>query len=228
MSFTVLKRLGCYNSLLSFKLKQNLKAFYKRLLFKKSYQSLNNQNVVFVHVPKAAGMSVVNSLFGKEVGHNTYSFYEASIPASEIDDVYFFSFVRNPYSRLESAYNFLKQGGMQNYCADRLMSEYIKNKYPSFEIFVKGFTCDSYVLQHIHFIPQVSFIPDLEKFDFIGKVENFSSDYQRLLNILNVNAPTRNDNKSKRHNGESEYTDELKEIVFDFYQQDFEQFGYEK
>jgi hypothetical protein len=66
--------------------------------------------IVFVHVPKAAGTSINQALYGRFMGH---------IPASsihrwgshEVRTLPSFAVCRNPWDRLVSAYRFVKQGG---------------------------------------------------------------------------------------------------------------------
>ena len=78
------------------------------------YKKFLKKNSIFVHIPKTAGRSIINSIYGndlKNCGHRTYFFYKYLFTKKRIQNMYTFSFVRNPYSRLFSAYNFLKKGG---------------------------------------------------------------------------------------------------------------------
>ena len=78
------------------------------------YKKFLKKNSIFVHIPKTAGRSIINSIYGndlKNCGHRTYFFYKCLFTKKRIQNMYTFSFVRNPYSRLFSAYNFLKKGG---------------------------------------------------------------------------------------------------------------------
>jgi len=64
--------------------------------------------------------------------------------------------------------------------------------------------------------------------DFIGRYENLQDDFDYVcgqLNIVSHKLP--HYNKSTEHNDwESYYTDELKEIVYNFFKEDFERFDY--
>ena len=76
------------------------------------YPYWNEKKIVFIHVPKAAGVSINMALYGKTLGH-----FEA-IQIQKIFPKFFkktFSFgvVRHPVSRLISAYQFAKAGGTE-------------------------------------------------------------------------------------------------------------------
>ena len=65
-------------------------SIYKKFLKKKS---------IFVHIPKTAGRSIINSIYGndlKNCGHRTYFFYKCLFTKKRIQNMYTFSFVRNP------------------------------------------------------------------------------------------------------------------------------------
>ena len=70
---------------------------------------------IFFHIPKTAGISVSTALFGNvKWGHRNVAFYKSHFGEKFFNSLYKFSFVRNPYDRLYSAFTFLKNGGMNN------------------------------------------------------------------------------------------------------------------
>lgn len=64
--------------------------------------------VVFVHVPKSAGVSLSTSLYGRALGHIPFSQIKKYLGGS-VSDYYCFSFIRDPYSRFFSAVNYARK-----------------------------------------------------------------------------------------------------------------------
>ena len=60
-----------------------------------------NLNCIFFHIPKPAGLSVSNALFGDvKWGHRNVSFYKSHYGEILFNSFYKFCFVRNPYDNI--------------------------------------------------------------------------------------------------------------------------------
>lgn len=190
-----------------------------------------NNKFVFVHIPKTAGNSIKSALSLKGDNHRTLSSIvdEKNI---NIQEYFTFTFVRNPYSRLVSAYNFIKNGGYNgnNKWDIEVRDAYIKNL--SFKDFVLENCYDkknqikrNHFIGAVHFLPQTYFIDT--KINFIGKVENLQKDFDIVCDRVGIPHSTlKHKNIGEKANYLDYYNNELIEIVQSLYHNDFQQFNY--
>ena len=69
-----------------------------------SLRSYDEYKCIFVHVPRTGGVAIAKSLFGNLGGsHISISLYR-KVFSDVFDGYYKFTFVRNPWDRLVSAY----------------------------------------------------------------------------------------------------------------------------
>lgn len=183
--------------------------------------SLSKKLCVFVHVPKCAGTSMREALaehpekikitdIGKEGWH-------AVLEGEQV------AFVRDPLTRLKSAYNFIakmKHKGRKSRL--RKLQSHINNNYRGFNDFCLRFHTDKYILKESVFRLQSEFVGD--DVAFLGRFENLQQDWVRLcdfLGIEHVEMPSR-----KRGDYDLEYTSQSMRNVVEFYKEDFVRFGY--
>ena len=116
-------------------------------------------NVIFVHVPKAAGTSVSTVLYGRHMGHLGARTIKKHA-ASEYNSLYKFALVRNPWDRLYSAYHFAKVGGSEK-VPMRHPEQYTVPAFASFHAFVYEWLAgkDLTKLDFV-FMPQSFFVLD--------------------------------------------------------------------
>ena len=204
---------------------------------------------IFLHIPKAAGTSVERFL--RDV--------DSDIPAKVLRkrgfshflndylDYYVFSFVRNPYDRLVSAWKwgqlkFQKEGGLPFYSKERAVS---------FEEYVSLTTDFDYRKDHknlwseydeYHTLPQFEFFPQLNgghyfsdkispefTCDFIGRFENLHEDFNKVcpnLGIKQFKLPHAYNSKTFKQT--FDWSNKLKDRVNNYYKKDFELFNYNK
>ena len=199
-----------------------------------SYKPFDQYHCIFVHIPKAAGVSVCRSLFGNLAGgHTPIQRYQIIFSKEEFDDYFKFTFVRNPWDRVFSAYNFLKKGGMND--DDRKWGTENLDPYISFEDFITRGLKKPNILQWVHFRHQHEFLcnPCTGNLliDFLGFYENIQEDFQYIADKLlgGVNLALKSENKTHT-NGKSDYksfyTQEMRNIVAHVYKKDIDLFGY--
>ncbi len=200
-----------------------------------SYKPFIQNKCIFVHIPKAAGVSVCQTLFHNLAGgHQTIAKYQIVFSKKEFNSYFKFTFVRNPWDRIFSAYNFLKNGGLN--AADNRWAKMNLAKYNCFEDFVKRWVNSNNIYKYVHFVPQYHFLchPGNDKLlvDFVGYYENIEEDFDLISNKLASppNSPLKYENKTHIFNKKLEYksfyTDETRNIVYEVYRKDIELFGY--
>jgi len=177
-----------------------------------------------------------------DVGHEDCQVFFATMP-----DYYTFSFTRNPFARLKSAYN----DKLKRYAEiafpellEQLESkegvEKTKKYYQSalkreitFEQFTKGI-CSIHLYGDQHWVPQYDRLrPDLCKYDSLGKIENYIDDLTKILFALGVADenlppfPAPLNSAPDPRSTQDYYTPDLIRLVQQAYCRDFEEFGYD-
>lgn len=194
---------------------------------------------IFVHIPKAAGTTIQTSeIFsdqrqatGEYVGgHLTAQGFQKQFP-EQFNNYFKFTFVRNPFDRLVSAFIYLSQGGGGNYADREIFEKYLAYYNKNFKRFCIDFLSEENVQKIIHLKPQVDFIyNDRSKplVDFIGKVENFTTDFNLVCQRIGFPTPSHlnQKRKSKRKDYSTYYSSKTRKIVEKIYKSDLEAFNY--
>ena len=189
---------------------------------------VDKRKAIFVHIPKAAGSSISKDIFfGQQVGHFYASDYKF-LDHHKYNDYFKFTFVRNPYTRFVSAYNYLSAGGGNGF--DK--SFYLEHQasFASINQFVDDFFAKKEIRNWIHFVPQSHFLTVNGKveMDFVGRFEKINDDIVVLKNMLSI--PVSGDFKKVNRSVDRNevLTNENKEKLYEYYKEDFELFGYER
>lgn len=188
-----------------------------------------NQKYIFIHIPKAAGMSIVKSLTGNDFSHHASAIEYKKQNKNIFNNSFKFSIVRDPLSRCFSAYNYLQNGGRLNIYDCFWREKYIKD-YKTFDHFVQDGGLERAIKYNAeHFIPQWSFLSEDDKciVDLVGKLENIdefikniSHKLERKLILNKVNITKYQDNKK--------IEDDSILRIYDIYSKDFENLNYSR
>jgi hypothetical protein len=190
----------------------------------------DEHRTIFVHIPKCAGVSLSQSLFGCPTGgHATMHEYQIVFSPREMRDYFKFTVVRNPWDRLVSAFLFLKNGGLND--EDRVWAKEHLSQYDDFDDFVERGLDKTSIQSWTHFRPQCDFIclrQGEPSVDFIGYYENLQADFSFICQRLHVDAqlPKLNESRFPKENYESYYTEETRRKVADVYADDIRVLGY--
>jgi len=199
--------------------------------------------IIFIHIPKIAGTSIevffnmqkkelfygdfyqYNNGFSTASQHLTPLALKEKISPDTFNNYFKFTFVRNPYDRIISEY-YYKRINNQN-----LIS------YNDFTYWLNNFL---HKIDSDHKLPQYKYVYDHTNntdklINFIGKYENLSHDFNKILKLINY----REDNlKLGKHydsnnflnvpklNKDKLLTKENRDKIIDTYKLDFELFSY--
>jgi hypothetical protein len=183
---------------------------------------------IFVHIPKCAGTSIRESLGYDAGGHRTISGYRTMLSPELYRCCFKFTFVRNPWDRLVSAFFFLKNKDMKS--NHRWAKENI-SEFETFDAFARKWVTRENVWKNSHFRPQFHFIcmgSRRPAVDFIGYYENLADDFSLICERLRINTALREENRNalRGRNYKEYYTDETQRIVAEAYAEDIEMLGY--
>lgn len=190
----------------------------------------DQHRAIFIHIPKTAGTSVGEVLFpGNRSTHYRWDHYQ-SYCANRFQSYFKFTFVRNPFDRLVSAYVYLNQGGKSATNADRRFYQRYLSPYRSFEQFVHEGLSNPTIRQWGHFAPQSQFIAASDgtiMVDFVGRVEQLDQDFQTVAEKLKIKAKLKHVNATKRKHYSEYYDAQTEQIVREHYATDLHLFNYQ-
>jgi hypothetical protein len=204
---------------------------------KEWYIQLQKHKCIFVHIPKTAGVSISVSLFGKGIANTPALYYNVLLGKEDFNNYFKFSFVRNPFTRLVSAYEFLQKESSPY--DEKLVS--VVRSYNSFESFVINYLDGNineiknyFRPKHYFFKPQYYFLCNSKgeiMVDYVGYFESIEEDYEHIRAKIGTGQPLKKMNvtKSKKLSIEEYYSnDKIINKVISVYEKDFELFGYPK
>ncbi|GBE53085.1 sulfotransferase family protein [bacterium BMS3Bbin14] len=204
----------------------------------------SKKKILFIHVPKCAGVSITQALEKKisikRMGPHCRC-RDIFSPQGRLsrEDYFTFTFVRNPWERLVSTFFYILKGGRAEIDARRrdLYLKKYKGDFRSFVLDIENWInireSDSiYPHQFIpHFRPQHEFVCDengKSMVDFVGRVEDIKNDFKRLCAALSVDGVHLSKTNRSSHGRYHRYYDEqTREIVAQYYSRDIELFSYQ-
>jgi hypothetical protein len=190
---------------------------------------------LFIHIPKTGGNSVTQMIYGlpaldvrPHVPARVYRDYSPEL----FSQFYVFATVRHPFTRLRSAYHFLRAGGMTS--KDRRWSRRHLRRYETFHAFMLALRDDtvrSEILRYTHFVPQAHYLCDSDGtllVNHLVRMEQFESGMQGVCRDLCRPFQARHENRTVLPDtpAESDWTPELENICFGLYRRDYELLGY--
>ncbi len=189
------------------------------------FRPFNHQTrTIFIHVPKCAGTSIANALYGvSEVQH--YPLIDFFLyDRRRYMDYFKFAVLRDPVDRFISAFSFLKRGGTSP--SDNRMGKVLE-KFGSTEEFVLAMRTkkdDHNILRHIHFLPQSYFLTAAWaplKLDILVKNDQLDRHWPEILKMAKLPfRPLQTLNQSKK-DADTTISDQSIRWIRKKYQSDF-------
>tara|TARA_B100000886_G_C20305638_1_gene441607 strand:+ start:111 stop:701 length:591 start_codon:yes stop_codon:yes gene_type:complete len=190
-----------------------------------------DENILFLHIPRSGGSIIENKLketytmkfYGSDTSGLSLQHYTANELIKknvDIDKMFSFTFVRNPFDKILSTY--------LNWSIDHTKSfddyiDMVKNVVEN-KLYYKISAINTNDLSH--FKPQVELLENL-KSDFVGKFENYENDIKILskmhpkltcLNEINI--------KKREVDYKQHYSERNRNIIEELYKNDLIKFKY--
>lgn len=206
---------------LPFRLQVQLFRAFKLNYFKDLY---SDKNIVFIHVPKAAGTSINSALYGvPQTSHLKAKDFKRYNP-DVFNNAYSFAVLRNPWDRLISAYEFARSGGSEiRYHRAKLKEKMLSR---DFRYFLESLQdLDLQELDPVFWL-QSDFVLGVDGnllVNHCGKVESLSDTIACLKRETGVELQLENRNSSQRESLDQYYSQDIcVEIVANIYRSDIE------
>lgn len=136
---------------------------------------IKNKSIIFIHIPKTAGTSIVHSLGGNNINHLLLSDY----PNHILSNSFVFSCVRNPFDR------FVSQWLYHTNFEDNFFYKKYKKK---FDIFYYYDLVKTIKHKYISWNTMTNFLKNKNKsVDFILHFEKLNNDWKNLCKLLDFN-----------------------------------------
>jgi hypothetical protein len=182
---------------------------------------------LFVHVPKAAGSSILGSGVTNTLGHKTLLFYCGHLPAG-VEMPFSFAVVRAPLARFISAFYYLQSGG-----SNSMDAMWAKRNIPrgmDHNAFAEHMEQHSNVMRWMHFRPQSDFVcldDGAIGVDRILKLETIQTEWREFALAHGLNPQLSHANAALESSGTRPETNQrCREIIARIYARDFAVLNY--
>lgn len=222
--------------------------FFEKIIHFRTYRgwvkdvNINHEHkFIFIHIPKTAGTSVAKSLgFQKPTAHITAEKIKVVLNAEKFQSYFKFCFVRNPWDRFLSLYNYARQTDSYYHSATQ-PNKAIYGKHTDYDLLKNASIedCTDYLLagqlKHDrfwnHWQNQSNWIYDKDDtclVDYIGHFENLEQDLQFIFKKIKLPIPPiKNLNASrKKEHYQEVLSDYAKNRIAQYYQKDIQQLKY--
>jgi hypothetical protein len=198
---------------------------YKKLRYKDSYPiiKVNNKNVVFVHILKTAGTSLINAIDQDFKLHLPVTEIIRRVGDDNFKQAFSFSFVRNPWDKVYSHYKY----------NIKTNQHLMKSNSISFNVWVKKCFGEEkdyfYYHRQIQFTDQLTWLKNVKgeiAVDFIGKFETIDKDFNFIEKELQLKNGLPHLNKTLSVDYREQYNQESCDLIAKVFKADIDYFNY--
>ena len=196
---------------------------------------IDKEKIIFIHIPKNAGMSIKRFCFKQEklktlFKHKTIYDIKKENPV-EYNTYRKFAVVRNPYDRMVSWFAYQKRYRLDNDLLNTYQHNSKTNSYEIVETVKAPVDEFRYWFKDKHADPQQDFDifkPQHEWIDKTVTILKYENLNEELSNFLNEKIELPKVNNTSRFDIMSYYDKKTLDIVYERYKEDFEKFNYKK
>ena len=184
-----------------------------------------SRRFVFVHINKTAGISIERALGIEFTQHFTIEELRQKFGSKVFENTFKFSFVRNPWDKVVSHYEFrtlTNKTGLKDHPLS--FKEWVNLAYNKKD--------PKYYNNPKMFMPQVDWLTDDDgkiAVDFIGRFERLQEDFDEVCDQIGLaKKKLTHQNRSRNDNSDyrAYYDEQTEAIVRNYFQRDCEVFGY--
>ena len=181
---------------------------------------------MYVHIPKTAGTSILRSGL---ISIGDWADHKIAKDIKNISKYYSFTFIRNPYDKVYSSYNYYLSGKH----SEEEKRSYLRDNFPTFEEFILNYDTSKHVNNYHFNTTQKQYITNSNGdviVDYVGDFYNVNKGFKKVqeLNPINygqvLNLPIENKTNKPIIN----VTDEMANIIYNHWREDFDFFNISK
>lgn len=192
----------------------------------------HDKKLIFIHIPKCAGTSIISFLNMEMQGHFTAHKYVCEQPPHPLfstSNYLKFTIVRNPWDRVVSSYEYAKMLNSYYHSENNLHPDFNLIHNLTFEETLLKLKSNPELFKHPSWFPQYHWVCDYENVvlvDKIFKLENLDDEFNSFLKKYGYTETLPKLNGSNRNQYTSYYNEQTISLVSDIYQNDIKIFNY--
>lgn len=204
-------------------------AIVKNIISSKISESIVHKHLdmdfCFIHINKTGGTSISKALGLSNKRHWTFREIENKVPRHILDNTFKFSFVRNPFDKVVSHFKYrLKTGQLESQGFNGDFDTWVNQTYGPDE--------DGRLIHPLKmFLTQSEWLKSWNgeiNINFIGRFESINDDFRKLNAILGGHSNLPHLNKTSGVRYRSFFNNpRSKDIIFEYFKEDFNRFNYD-